>query len=62
MEVAHNLEGPSAKHGTTVEPGFVYHLDDMTSLSSGESFDVHSVKLKMIIDYSQSLSAVTNVI
>ena len=43
--VAHNLEGLSAKHGATVEPVLVYRLGDMTSLSSGESFDVHRRKV-----------------
>ena len=41
MKVAHDVEGPSAKHGSTVEPVLIYHLGNMTSLSSGESFDVH---------------------
>ena len=39
VKVAHDLEGPSVKHGTTVEPVLVYCLGNMTSLSSGESFD-----------------------
>ena len=45
VEVAHNLEGPSAKHGTTVEPVLVYCLGNMMSLSGGESFDVHRRKV-----------------
>ena len=45
IEVAHDLEGPSVKHGATVEPVLVYCLGDMTSLSSGEGFDVHRRKV-----------------
>ena len=45
MDVAHNLEGPSVKHGATVEPVLIYCLGNMTSLSSGESFDVHRRKV-----------------